>query len=602
MKNYKIITSLFLLLMIFSCEEIKFDRNNRLDKAGTNYVGFTITSPNGGESWTVGSIHNITWTTSGTVENVKLEYTTNGSTWTLITASVANNGAYAWTIPSTSSPSVKVRVTDASDAAITDVSDANFTIAGTLTVTSPNGGEDWLVASIHNISWTTSGTVANVKLEYTTNDSSWNVIATSIANTNTYEWTIPDIPSATCKVRVTDASNAVITDMGDDNFTISAATLTIMSPNGGEDWLVASNHNITWTTSGTVTNVKIEYTTNGTVWNAITASATNVGTYAWLVPNSVSTTCKVRVTDASNTTITDMSNVDFTISASTLTIVSPNGSENWTVASSHNITWTTFGMVANVKIEYTTNGTTWNMITSNTANANTYSWTIPNVASTGCKVRLTDAFNAAITDMSDADFTMAAVWDIDGNVYHTVIIGTQEWLIENLKTTRYRNGTAMQNATDNVTWAGLTTGAFCNYNNAPAPTYGRLYNWYAVNNANNIAPTGWHVPSDAEWTTLITFLGGESVAGGKLKEAGLAHWAGPNTGATNETGFTALPGGYRTDNSSTFGGIGGNCIWWSASEFSATVSIGIGVLYDRANSYPYYDTKAWGHSVRCVKD
>lgn len=137
------------------------------------------------------------------------------------------------------------------------------------------------------------------------------------------------------------------------------------------------------------------------------------------------------------------------------------------------------------------------------------------------------------------------VTDYDGNVYQTVLIGDQCWMMENLKVTHYRNGDPIPHVTDGVTWGNLTSGAYCNYNNdeGNVATYGRLYNWYAVDDSRNIAPAGWHVPSDAEWQTLVDYLGGDAVAGGKMKEAGTTHWASPNTGATNESGFTALPGG-----------------------------------------------------------
>ncbi|MCB9001260.1 MAG: fibrobacter succinogenes major paralogous domain-containing protein [Bacteroidales bacterium] len=163
--------------------------------------------------------------------------------------------------------------------------------------------------------------------------------------------------------------------------------------------------------------------------------------------------------------------------------------------------------------------------------------------------------------------TNGTVTDIDGNTYITVTIGNQVWMAENLKTTHYNDGTAIPNVTDGNEWAALTTGAYCWYSNATAykDTYGALYNWYAVN-TGKLAPTGWHVATDAEWTTLTTYLGGESVAGGKLKETDTTHWASPNTGATNETGFTALPGGYR-GRGGAFGGIGGYGYWWSATEF-----------------------------------
>ena len=150
--------------------------------------------------------------------------------------------------------------------------------------------------------------------------------------------------------------------------------------------------------------------------------------------------------------------------------------------------------------------------------------------------------------------------DGDGNLYATTTIGTQVWMAENLRTTKYADGTAIPLVNTNATWNALTatSKAYCWYNDdiGNKATYGALYTWAAAMNgaassADNpstiqgVCPTGWHLPSDEEWTELTYYLGGESVAGGKLKETGTTHWNSPNTGATNETGFTALPGGYR---------------------------------------------------------
>jgi uncharacterized protein (TIGR02145 family) len=141
------------------------------------------------------------------------------------------------------------------------------------------------------------------------------------------------------------------------------------------------------------------------------------------------------------------------------------------------------------------------------------------------------------------------VKDIDNNIYHTIIIGNQAWLVENLKSSKYRNGDVILNFTDTAKWAwqNKTTGAYSNYNNDTtiSKIYGKLYNWYAVNEARGFCPVGWHVPSDVEWKELIDFLGGETIAGNKLLESGTSHWRAPNTGATNTSGFTALPAGYR---------------------------------------------------------
>ena len=199
--------------------------------------------------------------------------------------------------------------------------------------------------------------------------------------------------------------------------------------------------------------------------------------------------------------------------------------------------------------------------------------------------------------------------DINGNIYHTVTIGTQVWMVENLKVTKYNDGTAILLVTDNSGWANLTTGGYCWYSNDEATyknTYGAIYNWYTLN-TGKLCPAGWHVPTDAEWTTLTTYLGGEGVAGGKLKESGLAHWLSPNTGATNESGFTALPGGARADADGIFNRIGQDCYWWSSSQGIRSNVVRIrnvgfdsgGVIGGDANSGGF---KTAGMSVRCIKD
>lgn len=194
------------------------------------------------------------------------------------------------------------------------------------------------------------------------------------------------------------------------------------------------------------------------------------------------------------------------------------------------------------------------------------------------------------------------VKDIDGNVYKTIKIGTQTWMVENLKTTKLNDGTAIPLVTDNAAWTALTTPGYCWNNNTIAnkAAYGALYNWYAVN-TGKLAPTGWHVPTDAEWTTLATYLGGLSVAGGKLKEVGLANWQTPNTGATNETGFSGLPSGYRPING-VFYSIGTFGTWWSSTANDA-ISSWFRYVYNRgADMTRKIDAKTYGFSVRCLRD
>jgi uncharacterized protein (TIGR02145 family) len=192
------------------------------------------------------------------------------------------------------------------------------------------------------------------------------------------------------------------------------------------------------------------------------------------------------------------------------------------------------------------------------------------------------------------------------------IIGQQTWASINLNVTTYRDGTPIPQVTDPTQWANLTTGAWCYYNNDPTNgnVYGKLYNWYAVagihdndpNTPNKIlAPNGWHIPSDTEWTILTDFLGGLTSAGGKMKSTDSTLWLSPNTGATNQSGFSGLPGGFRLSDG-TFNYIRNGGDWWSTTENGAT-NVWYRLL-DTNNSWVgrVSDSKIRGLSVRCIRD
>ena len=185
-----------------------------------------------------------------------------------------------------------------------------------------------------------------------------------------------------------------------------------------------------------------------------------------------------------------------------------------------------------------------------------------------------------------------------------IVIGTQQWMRENLDVLTYRNGDIIPQVTDPTAWAALTTGAWCYYNNdsTQGNKYGKLYNWHAVNDPRGLAPQGWHVPSDAEWTILETALGGASVAGGKMKEAGTLNWTTPNTGGNNNSGFAGLPGGNRNYLGS-FVNVGNLGNWWSSTEEDSVgawlryLGYNISDLLRGGANYKYY-----GFSVRCLRD
>jgi uncharacterized protein (TIGR02145 family) len=195
--------------------------------------------------------------------------------------------------------------------------------------------------------------------------------------------------------------------------------------------------------------------------------------------------------------------------------------------------------------------------------------------------------------------------DADGNNYSTVKIGSQVWTKENLRTTKFKNGNTISLVSDGTSWSNLNTPAYCWYNNNEGTyknTYGALYNWNAVN-TGNLCPEGWHVPSDAEWTVLTDRLGGMESAGGKMKEAGNAHWLiFTGISATNESGFSGLPGAYRDRAGDFYQTIGHYGFWWSSTSVSSTNAWDRGLYYDK-NSVSRGD--GWirnGISVRCLKN
>lgn len=227
------------------------------------------------------------------------------------------------------------------------------------------------------------------------------------------------------------------------------------------------------------------------------------------------------------------------------------------------------------------------------------------------KISLLLAFTALLLNVyckKDSNTGMT-VRDASGNEYKTVKIGNQIWMAENLRTKKYRNGDDIQLVTDPDAWKNLNTGA---YRAAPDADYGFYYNWYAVMDNRNLAPEGWHVATDADYTELGTFLGGNAVAGGKLKEAGTSHWLTPNTGATNESGFTALPAGIISAEDGSINGYYFGYIGWTSNLYPGTLYPTVyNVAYSEAklnkvNSFIISGSGTtparFGCSVRCVKD
>lgn len=304
-----------------------------------------------------------------------------------------------------------------------------------------------------------------------------------------------------------------------------------------------------------------------------------------------------------------------------IAISSPNGGETWEVGSQQTITWSSSGTSGTVDIEYSTdNGATWLSQESNVTDNGSYPWTVPDAPSTTCLVKVSDLDGSPV-DQSDAVFAIYSdnfsgssgvfLDNRDSACYNWVLIGNQVWMAENLKTVKYQNGDSLQTIIDNNEWIGLQSGAAGIYANDEnnLHTYGRLYNWYAVNDNRNIAPAGWHVPTDAEWKQLELYLGMSPSEVDGVDNRGFdesddlkaeSGWYEDGNG-TNSSGFTGLPSGYREYDNGTFQSLTLNGFFWTASELENSSAWHRDLDYNTSliarNGY----NKGYGFSIRCVK-
>lgn len=493
----------------------------------------SLLQPNGGEQWPVGTIQSIVWS-HNSILNIDIEYSTNnGANWISIATGIpALRGFYTWVIPSTISSNCILRVKDAvNPTTVNDVSNAVFSIIPALTidpvkyrggsfdgfsftsnspqsvtVLTPNGGENWAGASTQNITWSYNNIPNNVLIEVSYNNgSTWSTITTWPASAQTFPWVVSGPGSTQCRIRISDAQNTTINDQSNSNFTIPTATITLLQPNGGEQWPVGSLQSIVWNAQS-VNNVNIDYSTNnGANWISIATNQTaQRGFYNWTIPATVSSNCLVRVTDVSNSLVTDNSNSVFSIisaltvdpvkyrggsfdgftvctnSAPSITVLTPNGGEVWSGATTQNITWSYNNISNNVLIEYSTNnGSSWNTITTWPVTAGTYPWQVPGAGpsgSTQCLVRVSDAQNTLITDRSNATFTIpgSSVAVVQPNGGEQWPVGSLQSIVWNVQSVLTVN---IEYSTNNgASWTTLAT----NYQSAIG-----FYNWVIPNNVSN---------------------------------------------------------------------------------------------------------------------
>ncbi len=383
-----------------------------------SYSNITVLTPNGGESWETGSAQAIRWTSSGSVGNVRIEYSVNdGQDWGGVTASTPNDGSYTWTVPDQVSTACLVRIGDASDGEPHDRGDSTFAIVPppppSIEVVAPNGGESWIAGTSHSITWNSTGHIDLVKIERSIDSgATWSVVATTTSNDGVYAWYVPETISTTCLIRISDASDGDPCDTSDAVFAIVEPPppgIALLSPNGGETWQQGAIQTIRWTSSGGVGSVAIEYSANaGADWAVVTNGTSNDGSYGWVVPRTPSDGCLVRVYEASDGMPADTSDTTFEIlRAPSLTITAPNGGEVWQIGAIRDITWESSGTVGNVSIQYSTNGgASWRDVFSNTANDGSYAWPVPDTPSEECLVRIMQTSGGSPGDTSDAPFVL----------------------------------------------------------------------------------------------------------------------------------------------------------------------------------------------------
>ncbi|MFZ4399676.1 MAG: hypothetical protein ACOYO1_06560 [Bacteroidales bacterium] len=446
-----------------------------------NAASITITSPNGGEVWAGCTQKSITWTASGTSNNYTIDYTTDGGvSWISVTSSLyITSGSFSWTVPNINSTNCKIRIVDSNTPSCSDMSDYTFSITAPLLLISPNGGESWQAGSYKNINWVANGTTNYYDIYYSTNaGTSWtNIVNNQYISGQTYNWLLPNSPSEQCLIKIQDHSNtSCMVDISNNLFTITPPTpsITVSSPNGGNTLYAGNSYTISWYSAYVTSNlVKIEYSTdNANNWIPITTSTSNSGSYSWTVPYTFSTNCLVKITDLSNPATYDQSNSVFSIQPPFISLVSPNGGENWQGCSTQTISWTSGGTSGSYGIYYSTNNAaSWNLLT--TSSSSYYTWTpVPNLSSSACLVKVMDYNNAGIKDSSDAVFNISQNTDI----IITTPNGGEQWEAGTYKNIEWVSAPAVTNFS---VFYSINSGS--SWTSIISNTYSKTLNWSVPN-------------------------------------------------------------------------------------------------------------------------
>jgi hypothetical protein len=374
----------------------------------------TVTVPNGGETWAIGTMQAVQWTSSGLTGDVKIELSRNGGasfTETLF-ASTTNDGSENWTVTGPTTSTARIKISSVANPAIADTSNANFSIVQpTITVLSPNGGETWSTGSSQTIQWNSSFVTGNVKIELSRNGGATfsEVLFTSTANDNSENWTVTGPATSSARVRISSVSDPSVADTSDANFSIVQPTITVLVPNGGETWAIGTSQSIEWNSSFVTGNVKIELSRNGgsTFNETLFASTANDSSENWMVTGPVTSQARIRISSVSDPSIADTNNANFSIAQSTITVTLPNGGEHWILGSSEDIQWTSANLTDNVKIELSRNGGgSYETLFASTANDGSEPWVVTEPMTANALMKISSVSNPSVFDVSNSPFTI----------------------------------------------------------------------------------------------------------------------------------------------------------------------------------------------------
>ena len=418
------------------------------DTSSTNFSitnpSITITSPNGGESLTPGNSQVIRWTRQDLSGSVKVEInrTYSTGTWEVLSSSVSVD-SLVWTVDQSSTTLARIRVTSVSYPTISDVSDANFTIrTPALSVSSPNGGESWLVGSTHTVRWSRANLTGplNVYLNRTYSTGTWNLIAVNVT-VDTLSWVVTDPLTSTARIRVTSVNIPSYYDESNANFTINNgdSVITVTAPVGGESWGSGTTQSITWTRNNAAGAASVLLNRNypSGSWETLNSSIT-ANNLSWTVTGPATTTARVKVVLNSNTHVCDTSTANFSIIAPALDLTYPTGGETWTAGNSVTIAWTRTNATGNVSVEVNRNypSGTWENLTS-TSTATSYVWTVTGPATANARVRVYLTSSVSVGDTSAANHSI-----IVPTITLSAPNGGETWTTGSIQTIRWSRSNA----------------------------------------------------------------------------------------------------------------------------------------------------------------